>query len=97
MEYALKISSLFPKYLFWDMDMDRLDVQQDKDIIIPRALFMSNVDSFDTDIAKLESFYSVADIVSNLKTTRERISNKVCELVADRYHIPAFSRFSHHY
>ena len=75
--------------------MERLDVQQDKDIIIPRALFMSNADSFEADIAKLESFYSVADIVSNLKATKERISNKVCALVADRYHIPVFSRFSH--
>jgi hypothetical protein len=92
-----KISSLFPKHLFWDMDMERLDARRDKAIIIPRALFNSNADSFDADIAKLENLYSSADIINNLKSTKERISNKVCELVAQRYDIPSFARFSHQY
>jgi hypothetical protein len=92
---SAKISSVFPEYLFWDIDMERLDARRDKHIIIPRALLMSNADSFNTDIKKLESLYSSADIVSNLKSTKERISNKVCELVALRYHIPMFFRFSH--
>lgn len=95
MERSAKIASVFPKHLFWDIDMERLDAQRDKDIIIPRALFMSNADSFNTDIEKLENLYSPSDIVSNLKVTKERISNKVCELIANRYHIPAFSRFPH--
>jgi hypothetical protein len=90
-----KISSVFPKHLFWDHDMERLDAHKDKAIIIPRALFMSNADSFNSDIEKLENLYSSADIISNLKSTKERISNKVCELVANRYHIPLFFRFSH--
>lgn len=88
-------SHVFPKHLFWDVDMKRLDVQRDKALIIPRALFMSNANSFAADIDKLESLYSTADIINYLKSTKERISNKVCELVAIRYHIPKFSRFSH--
>jgi hypothetical protein len=90
-----KISSVFPKHLFWDLDIERLDARRDKAIIIPRALFMSNAASFNSDIEKLENLYSSSDIISNLKSTKERISNKVCELVATRYHIPKFSRFSH--
>jgi hypothetical protein len=77
------------------MDMERLNIQRDKDIIIPRALYMSNTDSFNADIQKLEHIYTSADILQTLKSTKERISNKVCELVANRYHVPAFSRFSH--
>ncbi len=77
------------------MDMEQLNIQRDKDIIIPRALYMSNADSFNADIQKLEHIYTSADIVQTLRSTKERISNKVCELVANRYHVPAFSRFSH--
>ncbi len=76
------------------MDMDKLDSQRDKDIIIPRALYMSNAQTFDTDIEKLEELYSTTDIVNNLKSTKELISNKVCEMVSRRYHIPVFHRFS---
>ncbi len=94
MKLPEKISAVFPKHLFWDMDMDKLDVQRDKDIIIPRALFMSNAKTFTTDIEKLENLYSTADIVNNLKSTKELISNKVCKMVADRYHISVFQRFS---
>lgn len=95
MKSSVKISSIFPKHLFWDMDMDRLNIRRDKDIIIPRALFMSNDSSFDNDIQKLESFYTSADIVKTLASTKERVSNRVCTLVANRYHVPAFARFPH--
>ncbi len=33
---SVKIASIFPKHLFWDVDMDRLDIRRDKGIIIPR-------------------------------------------------------------
>jgi hypothetical protein len=92
---ADKISSIFPKHLFWDIDMKQLDALKDKEIIIPRALFMSDSKSFDSDMEKLENLYSSLDIVRVLKSTKERISNNVCKLVANRYQIPKFSRFSY--
>jgi len=90
---ANKISILFPKYLFWDMNYFDLDLVLDQDIIIPRALYMTNKSSFKNDIEKLEKIYTPAQIISNLKTTKELISNEVCELVALRYSIPLFQRF----
>lgn len=32
------INELFPKHLFWDVDMSCLDIDNDRDLIIPRAL-----------------------------------------------------------
>ena len=88
-----KISSLFPDYLFWDVNVDKLDTQKDKDFIIPRALYMTNESSFDTDIKRLERLYSSNQIIKHLKQTREKISNEVCELVGKRYSVPVFHRY----
>ena len=93
MNKAINISTIFPSYLFWDMDSSKLDVNVDKDIIIPRALFATTEDSFESDISRLESLYTRKQIISVLKITRERISNQVCQLIAKRYHISPFSRF----
>ncbi|WP_108866807.1 DUF6922 domain-containing protein [Aquimarina aquimarini] len=87
------ISSFFPKHLFWDMDMDRLDFQQDKDIIIPRALFATTEQTFLKDITLLEKIYKKDQILFYLKNTKERISNLVCDLVSKRYNTEPFKRF----
>jgi len=91
---AIKISSLFPKHLFWDVKLEQLDAEKDQGLIIPRALFMTNEESFDADIKRLESIYSKEEILSNLKNTKERISNRICEMVAQYYHVPVFHRYS---
>jgi hypothetical protein len=88
------ITTIFPKHLFWDMDYSKLNLRKDKDIIIPRALFASTKETFRSDIEKLENLYSANEILNTLKSTKERISNNVCELVAKRYHTQKFSRFS---
>jgi hypothetical protein len=87
------ISKIFPKHLFWDVEYEKLDLKKDKDLIIPRALYATTRKSFDKDISKLEKFYSKFQIVNQLKHTKERISNEVCRMVADRYHIDSFARF----
>ncbi len=93
MKKALSILSEFPKHLFWDMDCRALDIQRDCDIIIPRALIASTRDTFLDDIVKLESLYTREPIVTQLKMTKERVSNTICTLVAERYHIANFARF----
>ncbi len=93
MKTAVSISSILPKYLFWDMDFNKLDINKDQDIIIPRSLLNTSKDSFLTDIQKIEQFYSAAQIIQVLQTTKERISNEVCLLVAERYSIAPFYRF----
>ncbi|GAB5476492.1 MAG: hypothetical protein Mars2KO_45910 [Maribacter sp.] len=88
------IATIFPKHLFWDMDYSKLNLKKDKDIIIPRALFASTRDTFIVDIERLENLYPTNEILNTLKSTKERISNNICELVAKRYHTQKFSRFS---
>ena len=94
MNTSIKISSIFPKHLFWDIDYENLDFFNDSDIIIPRALYLTNTESFENDIKKLEKIYTSSQIVLQLKLTKEKISNQVCEMVAKRYHVPLFKRFS---
>jgi hypothetical protein len=91
---SVNIATIFPKHLFWDMDYSKLNLSRDKDIIIPRALFATTPETFETDIVKLESLYSTKDIVKYLKSTTENISNKVCICVSQRYNVEPFLRFS---
>jgi hypothetical protein len=84
----------FPAHLFWDIDISRLDVEKDKDLIIPRALFATTAATFDHDISRLELLYDKQQIVHTLRHTKERVSNTVCKLVANHYHVPRFFRYS---
>ena len=93
MNKSVNIATIFPKHLFWDMDHSKLHLTRDAAIIIPRALFATNEETFATDISKLEQFYSKNTILKYLKTTKERISNEVCAMVAKRYNVATFARF----
>ena len=87
------ISHILPNYLFWDVDPKNLDIQDDRDFIIPRALIATTPETFAEDIQSLEKLYSKAQIVEELRRTKERISNEVCKLVARRYHVKQFLRY----
>lgn len=76
------------------MDPSKLSLKRDKDIIIPRALYATDKDSFIKDIKLLEEYYSKREIVDVLKNTKENISNQVCELVSKRYHTKPFYRYA---
>ncbi len=88
------IDRVFPKHLFWDVDMSTLDVEADRDLIIPRALMATTAETFSNDISRLEVIYPKAVIARELKATKERISDKVCLLVARRYHVKKFTRYA---
>ncbi|WP_430937250.1 DUF6922 domain-containing protein [Saccharicrinis sp. 156] len=94
MKNTVNISKIFPDYLFWDMDSSKLSVDTDFDIIIPRALYASTKQSFEKDIARLEKLYSKEQIISCLQKTKERISNSICLMVANKYNVEPFKRFS---
>jgi len=93
MRPKVNIVDIFPKYLFWDVDYNKLDIKNNKDIIIPRASYATTAETFQADIQLLERLYSSSDIIKYLKKTKENISNKVCLSVADRYHVKPFQRF----
>ena len=92
MKSADNIANIFPNELFWDVNPSQLDVEMDKDLIIPRALYATTESTFIEDILRLERLYKRTEIVDELKNTKERISNKVCTMLARRYHIKHFSR-----
>lgn len=93
MKEEVNIAREFPKYLFWDMDPTKLSLRQDKFIIIPRALYATTRRTFDKDIQRLEKFYWSQEIISILRDTKERISNEVCTLVAERNNVQPFLRY----
>ena len=86
--------TFLPNHLFWDIDVNKLSIKGDKNTIIPRMLFSTTKDSFETEITILEKMYSTDEIIESLTHTKERISNEVCRLVADRYTIKPFKRYS---
>ena len=88
------IQEIFPKHLFWDVDMARLDINAHRDLIIPRALIATTPSTFTADILKLEAIYPKAVIARELKATTEKVSNEICRLVARRYHVKQFLRFA---
>src|SRR5690242_18408409 len=83
----------FPAHIFWDIDSSCLDIKKDMNFIIARVLFATATATFDRDISQLELLYTRDQIINALKNTKERISNNVCNLVADRYFIEPFKRF----
>ncbi|MFI0425324.1 MAG: DUF6922 domain-containing protein [Flavobacterium sp.] len=94
MKQKVNIATIFPKHLFWDMDCDKLNLEKDKAIIIPRAMYATTPDTFEQDIKRLEQLYTPRVIVKYLKNTKENISNKVCVSVAKRYKVEPFLRYS---
>lgn len=75
------------------MDVNKLSVKKDKEVIIPRMLLTTNEKTFQEDIAAVEEVYTTNEIYSELKNTKEHISNQVCRMVATRYNKPTFLRF----
>ncbi|MDR6968191.1 hypothetical protein J2X31_002206 [Flavobacterium arsenatis] len=94
MKQKVNIATIFPKHLFWDIDYNKLNLDRDKAIIIPRAMYATTTDTFEQDIKRLEQLYTPAVIIKYLKNTKENISNKVCISVAKRYNVKPFLRYS---
>lgn len=75
------------------MDMNKLSLKEDKYLIIPRILMSTTKQTFQEDITSLEKVYSSQEIYAVLKNTKERISNELCKMVAQRYQKPTFLRY----
>jgi len=78
-----KLSELFRKGMFWDVDMDKLDVKRDYDFIIPRVLnrFMDQVEFLEN----LEKIYPKDMIIYYAKISSEIRGNEKIEILAKRY------------
>lgn len=89
----LTIRDIASKKVFWDVDIDKLSLKNDKDFIIPRILLATTKETFNNDMNSLERIYTPDEIYTALKITKERISNQVCKMVAERYNKPSFFRY----
>ncbi len=94
MKNKVNIATIFPKHLFWDMDCDKLSLEKDKAIIIPRAMYATTPDTFEKDIKRLEQLYTPRVILKHPKNTQENITNKVSVSVSKRYKVEPFLRYS---
>jgi hypothetical protein len=92
---SANISDILSKESFWDIKFDQLNADRDRALIVPRALYFTTPQTFDRDIERLEKIYDKTEILKELKSTKEPLSNKLLALVANRYHVPVFNRFTH--
>lgn len=95
MKKNVNIETILPRESFWDMRFDQLDADRDRSLIVPRALYFTTPQTFDRDIKRLEKIYNKTEILKELKSTKEPLSNQLLALVASRYHVPVFKRFTH--
>jgi len=89
----VNIEDILPRESFWDIRFDQLNADRDRALIVPRALYFTTPQTFDRDIERLEKIYNKTEILKELKSTKEPLSNKLLALVASRYHVPFFKRF----
>jgi len=92
---SISVSDIFPEYLFWEHKIELLDFANHIDLIIPRALYFTTKETFESNISRLEKIYPPKDILKCIQNTKEMISNEVCELVAKRYNVPVKFRFTY--
>ena len=99
--FALSSEALELKELFQWKKAEEADAEKVKDELaeVVWSACLADRRKIPVDISKivldkkLEKIYSRTEIVEELKFTKERISNKVCSMDSERYHVPAFARF----
>lgn len=88
-----KLSNYFPKHLFWDVNLDKLDVRFDKDFIIERVLAYHMED--EEIFKKLEKLYSKKEIKKIALNSKQIFGNETIEFISKRYKLDptTFSKY----
>lgn len=91
-----KLSDIFPKQVFWDVDLDKFSLEnsEDKSFIIQRVLKMSYLQ--DNLLQNLESLFSVDEIKYYAKGSHEILGNERIEKICERYKMKP-SNFPHYF
>jgi hypothetical protein len=79
------LSDLYSRVIFWDVKMEDLSINRDKDFIIQRVLsrHMNKIENLEN----LEKLYSKNSIKSYAKNSSEIFGNENIEFVASRYRL----------
>lgn len=81
MKQIVNLAPILSQISFLGYGFYKLSPHQDKDIMIPRAMYATTRDSYEEDIERLERLYTKKEILEHLKNTKELISNEVGALV----------------
>ena len=79
------LSDIFPREMFWDIDMDNLSLEKDSDFIIQRVLSRSMHNS--EYLGKLEKLSSIKKIREIALQSSEIRGNEDIEFIAERYQL----------
>lgn len=77
------IKSNFQKWMFWDVDMGKLSVKEDKFFIIDRVLSGSMENP--KYLQQLDKMFSRQDIINVAKSSRSIRGNESIRFIANRY------------
>lgn len=91
---VVNILEKVPNYFFWDLDITKLNIQRDSDVIISRILMFSDSSNYIDNIRFLESLYAKEEIQNVIVASTERISDEICLLTSSRYNISIKSKFN---
>ncbi len=94
MKKTVNILEKMPNYIFWDLDVTKLNIQRDSDVIISRILMFSDFSNYSDNILLLESLYTEETIKRTIIASTDRISDEICSLTSKRYNLPIKSKFN---
>ncbi|AEW87271.1 DUF6922 domain-containing protein [Flavobacterium columnare] len=94
MKKTVNILEKIPNYVFWDLDVTKLNIHKDSDVIISRILMFSDFSNYSDNILFLESLYTEETIKRVIIASTERISDEICSLTSKRYNTPIKSKFN---
>lgn len=91
-----KLSEIFPKQIFWDVDLDNFSLNnwEDRSFIIQRVLKMSFLQN--DLLVKLENLFSIEEIKYYAKGSNEIMGNERIEKLCNRYNMKP-SQFPHYF
>jgi len=81
------ISNVFPSVVFWDCNLNNLDMEnwQDRSFVIQRVLKRSGSEGKYLD--QLESYFSIEEIKYYANDSMEIMGNELIEMLCERYHM----------
>jgi len=81
------LSNIFPKYVFWDCDIDKLSLKNwgDRSFIIQRVLKMSGHNG--RFLNELEKIFSIEEIKYYADESMEIMGNELIENLCNRYNM----------
>lgn len=94
MKKTVNILEKIPSYVFWDLDVTKLNIQKDSYVVISRILMFSDLSNYSDNILFLESLYTEEIIKKVIIDSTERIPDEICSLTSKRYNLPIKSKFN---